>query len=166
MGTNRRETTTNDTAAPFVTAVSFASYSFNAYGKKTSNFGGGNIPEPTLTLRHLPFNKGYSRIFQQCLDLMSESYNNQISFPQKWTVSHWDLRLRFMRLTTSFFLFCFCPLAVQQTPVCPHWTDQPLLQRPAPRGGGHPADLRQVPWEEGRAERALWERPTERFLPS
>lgn len=60
---------------------------------------------------------------------------------------------------------CLISSTVQQTPVCAHRTDQPLLQRRPVGVGGHSSDLWQIPRKERRAEGALWERPPEFFLP-
>lgn len=54
---------------------------------------------------------------------------------------------------------------VQQTPICTHRTDEPLLQRRPVGVGGHPSDLWQIPREERRSEGTVWERPPEFFLP-
>lgn len=55
--------------------------------------------------------------------------------------------------------------AVQQAPVCAHRPDELLVQRCASGDGGHTSNLRQIPWEEGWAEGAVWERTSERLLP-
>lgn len=62
-------------------------------------------------------------------------------------------------------MFLTFPFTVQQTPVCAHWPDQPLLQRPSAGAGGHPTDLRQVPREDGRTQGAVREGPSKRLLP-
>uniref|UniRef100_A0A8B9C8X7 TEA domain transcription factor 3 n=1 Tax=Anser brachyrhynchus TaxID=132585 RepID=A0A8B9C8X7_9AVES len=56
-------------------------------------------------------------------------------------------------------------LAIQQTPLRAHRPDEPLVQRPAAGGRGHPPDLRQVPREERRPQGALRARPPELLLP-
>lgn len=60
---------------------------------------------------------------------------------------------------------CLISSKVQQTPVCTHRTDKPLLQRRPVGVGGHSSDLWQIPRKERRPEGAVWERPPEFFLP-
>lgn len=60
---------------------------------------------------------------------------------------------------------CLISSTVQQTPICAHRTDEPLLQRRPVGVSGHSSDLWQIPRKERRAEGAVWERPSEFLLP-
>lgn len=60
---------------------------------------------------------------------------------------------------------CLISSTVQQTPICAHRTDEPLLQRRPVGVSGHSSDLWQIPRKERGAEGALWERSPEFLLP-
>lgn len=93
--------------------------------------------------------------------------------PYVVSVSVWRwLELMMSEIPRKLIFFCLVwprgflvSSTVQQTPVCTHRTDQPLLQRRSVGVGGHSADLWQVPRKEGRPEGAVWERPSEFLLP-